>query len=99
MEEYHPIMDLLGDTMQYQFSSRSGMSALTLRANDIPDNCNFESHASGTVNVVQLQEDNDNDEPFIQGIRNCLEILKKHNIQSWLKDNPDWNAPHLGEKN
>eukprot|EP00957_Ditylum_brightwellii_P148798 11328053-Ditylum_brightwellii.AAC.1 len=82
MEEYHPIMGLWGDTMQYQFSSRSGMSALTLRANDVPDNCGFKPCASSAVDIFQLQEDNgnDNDKPFIQGIRHCLEMLKKHNI-------------------
>eukprot|EP00957_Ditylum_brightwellii_P180259 13731747-Ditylum_brightwellii.AAC.3 len=43
MKDYHPIMGLWGDTMQYQFSSRSGMSALMLRANDVLDNCSFKS--------------------------------------------------------
>eukprot|EP00957_Ditylum_brightwellii_P111652 8516644-Ditylum_brightwellii.AAC.1 len=75
IKDYHPIMGLWGNTIQYQFSSRSGMSALTLRANNILDNCSFESRA------------------FIQGIRHHLEMLKKHNIQSWLEDNPDWCAP------
>eukprot|EP00957_Ditylum_brightwellii_P073419 5579074-Ditylum_brightwellii.AAC.1 len=41
MEVYHPSMCLWGNTMQYQFSSRSGMPALTLRANDVLDNCGF----------------------------------------------------------
>eukprot|EP00957_Ditylum_brightwellii_P000018 1245-Ditylum_brightwellii.AAC.1 len=93
MEDYHPIMGLWGNTMQYQFSSQSGMSALTLRANDVPDNCGFELQASGAVAIVQLHEDDNDDEPFIQGIRHCLEILKKHNIQSWLENNPSWSAP------
>eukprot|EP00957_Ditylum_brightwellii_P130120 9925087-Ditylum_brightwellii.AAC.1 len=56
MEEYHPIMGLCGDTMQYQFSSLSGMSALTQCANDVPDNWGFKSWASGDVDVVQLQK-------------------------------------------
>eukprot|EP00957_Ditylum_brightwellii_P124517 9489920-Ditylum_brightwellii.AAC.1 len=80
VEEYHPIMGLWGDTMHYQFSSRPGMSALI-----------FKSQARGTVIIFQLQEEDD--EPFIQSIRHCLEMLKKHNIQSWLEDNPDQNAP------
>eukprot|EP00957_Ditylum_brightwellii_P138631 10567006-Ditylum_brightwellii.AAC.1 len=29
MKEYHPIMSLWGNTIQYQFSSHFGMSALT----------------------------------------------------------------------
>eukprot|EP00957_Ditylum_brightwellii_P028187 2128799-Ditylum_brightwellii.AAC.1 len=93
MEDYHPIIGLWGNTMQYQFSSRSGMSALTQCTNDVPDYQGFESWASGAVDVVQLNGDNDNDEPFIQRIKQCLEMLGKHNIQSWLQDNPSWNAP------
>eukprot|EP00957_Ditylum_brightwellii_P114853 8758026-Ditylum_brightwellii.AAC.1 len=69
MEDYHSIMGLWGSTMQYQFSSQSGMSALTQCANDVPDNQSFESRASSAVDVVQLNEDNTDDEPFIQGIR------------------------------
>eukprot|EP00957_Ditylum_brightwellii_P105574 8048625-Ditylum_brightwellii.AAC.1 len=93
MEDYHPIMDLWGDTMQYQFSLWSGMSALMLCTNSFLDNHGFESRASKAVGVVQLQEDDNNNEPFIQCIRHHLEMLKKHNIQSWLEDNPDWCAP------
>eukprot|EP00957_Ditylum_brightwellii_P036965 2798339-Ditylum_brightwellii.AAC.1 len=93
MEEYHPIMGLWGNTMQYQFSSQYGMSALTQHINNVPDNQGFESGAISAVDIVQLHKDDDNDEPFIQGIRHCLEMLKKHNIQSWLEDNPSWNAP------
>eukprot|EP00957_Ditylum_brightwellii_P125226 9545846-Ditylum_brightwellii.AAC.1 len=92
MEDYHPIMGLWGDTIQYQFSSRSGMSALTLHANNIPDNCSFKSLARSAVDIIQLHKDDFDDEPFIQGIRHCLKMLKKHNIQSWLKDNPSWSA-------
>eukprot|EP00957_Ditylum_brightwellii_P009103 688558-Ditylum_brightwellii.AAC.1 len=66
--------------MQYQFSSRSGMSALIQCANNIPDNQGFESQASSAVDIVQLHKDDNNDEPFIQGIRQHLEILRKHNI-------------------
>eukprot|EP00957_Ditylum_brightwellii_P000760 60344-Ditylum_brightwellii.AAC.1 len=69
------------------------MSALTQCNNDVPDNWGFESQASSAVDIVQLNNDNNNDEHFIQGIRQRLEILKKHNIQSWLKDNPSWNTP------
>eukprot|EP00957_Ditylum_brightwellii_P148763 11325780-Ditylum_brightwellii.AAC.1 len=79
--------------MQYQFSSQSGMSALTLCANDIQDNWGFESQSSSAVDVVQLHNDDYNNEPFIQGIRHRLEMLKKHNIQFWLKDNLNWNTP------
>eukprot|EP00957_Ditylum_brightwellii_P088768 6759943-Ditylum_brightwellii.AAC.1 len=38
MEDYHPIMGLWGNTMQYQFSSWLGMSALTQHTNNVPDN-------------------------------------------------------------
>eukprot|EP00957_Ditylum_brightwellii_P026961 2038248-Ditylum_brightwellii.AAC.1 len=69
MEDYHPIMGLWSDTMQYQFSSKSGMSALTQYSNDVPDNWSFESQASGAVDVVQVDDDDNNDEPFIQGIK------------------------------
>eukprot|EP00957_Ditylum_brightwellii_P030640 2321920-Ditylum_brightwellii.AAC.1 len=93
MEEYHPNMGLWGDTMQYQFSSWSGMSALTQRANNVPDNWGFESQASGAVDNVQLHKDDDNNEPFIQGIGHHLEMLRKHNIQSWLEVNANWNTP------
>eukprot|EP00957_Ditylum_brightwellii_P148519 11308618-Ditylum_brightwellii.AAC.1 len=93
MEDYHPTMGLWGDTIQYQFSSQSGMSALMLCTINVPDNCNFKSHASSAVDVAQLHEEKNDDEPFIQGIRHCLEVSKKHNIQSCLKDNPDWCAP------
>eukprot|EP00957_Ditylum_brightwellii_P020146 1519353-Ditylum_brightwellii.AAC.1 len=79
MEEYHPIMGLWGDTMQYQFSSRFGMSALTQHANGVPDNQCFELQASGAVDVVQLHKDDGNNNPFIQGIRHHLEMLKKNN--------------------
>eukprot|EP00957_Ditylum_brightwellii_P204391 15339029-Ditylum_brightwellii.AAC.2 len=72
MEDYHPIMGMWGDTMQCQFSSRSSMSALTQCANNVPDNWGFESQASGTADVVQLNDDGNNDEPFIQGIKQCL---------------------------
>eukprot|EP00957_Ditylum_brightwellii_P043735 3316266-Ditylum_brightwellii.AAC.1 len=80
MEDYHPTMGMWGDIMQYQFSSWSGMSALTQRANNVPDNRGFESQASGAVDVVQLNNDDNNNEPFIQGIKQCLEMLRKHNI-------------------
>eukprot|EP00957_Ditylum_brightwellii_P074564 5666007-Ditylum_brightwellii.AAC.1 len=73
MEDYHPSMGLWCDTMQYQFSSQSGMSVLTQHANNVPDNQGFESQASGAVDVVQLNDDNNDDEPFIQGIKQCLE--------------------------
>eukprot|EP00957_Ditylum_brightwellii_P117635 8972622-Ditylum_brightwellii.AAC.1 len=80
MEEYHLIMGLQGNTMQYQFSSQSGMFALTQHANDVPNNWGFESQASSAFDVVQLHKDDDNNEPFIQGIRQYLEMLRKHNI-------------------
>eukprot|EP00957_Ditylum_brightwellii_P119885 9148199-Ditylum_brightwellii.AAC.2 len=80
MEEYHPIMGLWGDTMQYQFSSWSGMSALTQCVNDVPDNWGFESQASSAVDVVQLHKDEDDTKSFIQGIRQYSEMLRKHNI-------------------
>eukprot|EP00957_Ditylum_brightwellii_P061468 4665434-Ditylum_brightwellii.AAC.1 len=79
--------------MQYKFSSRSGMSALTQRANDVPDNWGFESWASGAVDILQLNNGNNGDEPLIQGIKHHLEMLRKHNIQSWLDDNLRWNDP------
>eukprot|EP00957_Ditylum_brightwellii_P098399 7496947-Ditylum_brightwellii.AAC.1 len=69
MEAHHPIMGMLGDTMQYHFSSRSGMSALTQHSNNIPDNQDFESRDSGAVSVVQMHKDNDDNKPFVQGIR------------------------------
>eukprot|EP00957_Ditylum_brightwellii_P044315 3362329-Ditylum_brightwellii.AAC.1 len=80
MEEYHPSICLWGDTIQYQFSSRSGMSTLTQRTNNIPDNQGFKLQASGAVDVVQLHKDENDDKPFTQGIRHRLEMLKKHNI-------------------
>eukprot|EP00957_Ditylum_brightwellii_P064818 4917901-Ditylum_brightwellii.AAC.1 len=89
MEKYCPIMGMWGDTMQCQFSSRLGMSALTMKTNDIPDNCCFESCTISAVGAVKLQEGNNNDKPFIQGIRHCLEMPKKYSIQSCLEDNPD----------
>eukprot|EP00957_Ditylum_brightwellii_P164582 12530346-Ditylum_brightwellii.AAC.2 len=52
MEEYHPIMVLWSNIMQYQFSSQSGMSALTQCAKDVSDNWSFESWASSAVDVV-----------------------------------------------
>eukprot|EP00957_Ditylum_brightwellii_P059793 4539782-Ditylum_brightwellii.AAC.2 len=93
MEDYHPIMGLWGNIMQYQFSSWSGMSALTQCANNVPDNQGFELQTSGAVDVVQLHKDDNDNNPFIQVIRHCLEMLKKHNIQSWLEDNPGRNTP------
>eukprot|EP00957_Ditylum_brightwellii_P123716 9431679-Ditylum_brightwellii.AAC.1 len=93
-EDYHPAMGMWGNTMQYQFSSWSDMFALMLQEDDILDNHSFKSHIRGAVNVAQLQEDNFNNNPFIQGIRYHLEMLKKHNIQSWLENNPDWCTPH-----
>eukprot|EP00957_Ditylum_brightwellii_P171865 13083759-Ditylum_brightwellii.AAC.1 len=42
MEDYHPIMGLWGDIIQYQFSSQSCMSVLTQRANNVPGNWGFE---------------------------------------------------------
>eukprot|EP00957_Ditylum_brightwellii_P130970 9990224-Ditylum_brightwellii.AAC.2 len=57
MEDYHPIMGLWGDTMQYQFSSMCGMPALTLCANGVLDNYGFEPRASGAVDVVQLHKE------------------------------------------
>eukprot|EP00957_Ditylum_brightwellii_P045203 3426796-Ditylum_brightwellii.AAC.1 len=80
MESYQPIMGLWGNAIQYQLSSRSGIPALTLCTNNIPDNHGFESCASSTVDVVQLHKDNDDDKHFIQGIRHCLEMPKKKNI-------------------
>eukprot|EP00957_Ditylum_brightwellii_P128774 9823352-Ditylum_brightwellii.AAC.1 len=93
MEDYHPIMGLCGNTMQYQISQQSGMSAITQRANDVPENWGFKSWTSGAVDVVQLHKDDDGNEPFIQGIRQRLDMLRKHSIQSLLDDNPSWNAP------
>eukprot|EP00957_Ditylum_brightwellii_P195836 14920436-Ditylum_brightwellii.AAC.1 len=80
IEDNHPITGLWGDTMKYQFSSQSGMSAITQRASDILDNQGFKSQASSAVNIVQLHKDDDDDKPFIQGIKHHLEMLKKHNI-------------------
>eukprot|EP00957_Ditylum_brightwellii_P170266 12961386-Ditylum_brightwellii.AAC.2 len=54
MEEYHPIMGLWGNTMQYQFSLQSGMSVLTQSANNIVGKLGFESQVSGAVNILQL---------------------------------------------
>eukprot|EP00957_Ditylum_brightwellii_P208848 15359208-Ditylum_brightwellii.AAC.1 len=82
MEEYCPIIGLWGNTMHYQLSSQSGMSAITQRANDIPDNWGFESRASSAVDIVQLHKDDNDDEPLTQGIRHHFEMLKNHNIQS-----------------
>eukprot|EP00957_Ditylum_brightwellii_P012362 933437-Ditylum_brightwellii.AAC.1 len=79
--------------MQYQFSSRSGMSALTQHTNDVPDNRGFESQASSAVDVVQLSKDDSDNKLFIQGIRQYLEMLRRHNIQSWLEDIPSLNTP------
>eukprot|EP00957_Ditylum_brightwellii_P148340 11293651-Ditylum_brightwellii.AAC.1 len=69
MENYHLIMGLWGNTIQYQFSLQSGMSTLTLRANNVPDNHSFKLQASGAVDIVQLHKDDNDDKPFIQGIR------------------------------
>eukprot|EP00957_Ditylum_brightwellii_P172146 13105494-Ditylum_brightwellii.AAC.1 len=66
--------------MQYQFFSWSGMSTLTRRTNNVPDNQGFKSRASGIVDVLQLNDVNNDDEHFIQGIRQHLEMLRKHNI-------------------
>eukprot|EP00957_Ditylum_brightwellii_P128482 9799559-Ditylum_brightwellii.AAC.1 len=79
--------------MQCRFSSWSGMLALTQSANHVPDNQGLQLRASGAVAVVQLHKDDDDDKHFIQGIRHCLEMLKKHNIQSWLENSLSWNAP------
>eukprot|EP00957_Ditylum_brightwellii_P016779 1262701-Ditylum_brightwellii.AAC.1 len=51
MEEYHSIMGLWDNTMQYQFSLWSGISALIQCANNVPDNQGFESQASGAVDI------------------------------------------------
>eukprot|EP00957_Ditylum_brightwellii_P059937 4550740-Ditylum_brightwellii.AAC.1 len=60
------------------------MSALTQHTNNVPDNQGFESRAGSTVDIVQLNNDNNDDEPFIQDIKQQLEMPRKHNIQSLL---------------
>eukprot|EP00957_Ditylum_brightwellii_P125832 9592191-Ditylum_brightwellii.AAC.1 len=62
IEDYHPIMGLWGNTMQHQFSSQSGMSALTQRTNNISYNQGFKSPASSAVDIVQLHKDDDDSE-------------------------------------
>eukprot|EP00957_Ditylum_brightwellii_P108840 8302666-Ditylum_brightwellii.AAC.1 len=64
--------------MQCQFSSQSGMSALTLCANKVPDNSSFELQTSSAVDVVQLHKDDNDDKHFIQDSRHHLGMLKKH---------------------
>eukprot|EP00957_Ditylum_brightwellii_P204120 15337772-Ditylum_brightwellii.AAC.1 len=82
MDKYHTIMDMWGNTMQYQFFSHSSMSALKHCTNNVPDNRGFKSQARNAVDIVQLKNEDNNDKPFIQGIRQYLEMLRKRNIQS-----------------
>eukprot|EP00957_Ditylum_brightwellii_P147548 11236518-Ditylum_brightwellii.AAC.2 len=60
---------------------------------NVLDSHSIKSHASSAVDVVQLQEEEDDNKPFIHSMIHCLEMLKKHNIQYWQEDNPDWYAP------
>eukprot|EP00957_Ditylum_brightwellii_P096590 7356348-Ditylum_brightwellii.AAC.1 len=94
MEDYHTVMGLQGDIIQYQLLSQTGLSGLMCRENNKPDNCGFKPHASNALDVVQLQDDDDDDANFIQGIRQRLELVKTKNIQTWLEENTSWNPMH-----
>eukprot|EP00957_Ditylum_brightwellii_P182411 13895488-Ditylum_brightwellii.AAC.1 len=63
------------------------------RENNKPNNCSFKAQTSSTLNIVQLQEDDNDDACFIQGIRQRLELVETKNIQAWFEENPSWNAP------
>eukprot|EP00957_Ditylum_brightwellii_P083649 6358280-Ditylum_brightwellii.AAC.1 len=75
-------MGLWGAAIQYQLLSWTGLSGLMCRENNKPDNCGFEAQASGALDIIQLQDNNDNDTNFIQGIGQRLELVKTKNIQN-----------------
>eukprot|EP00957_Ditylum_brightwellii_P047088 3575738-Ditylum_brightwellii.AAC.1 len=63
------------------------------RANDMPENCGFKARSKCITNVVALLGDNNDDTSFIQGIEQCLDLVKTANIQKWLNSYPNWIVP------
>eukprot|EP00957_Ditylum_brightwellii_P158493 12064405-Ditylum_brightwellii.AAC.1 len=89
-ESYHLLMGLRSDTLAYQFSSVTGLSGLTQKKSNVPDNRGFDLRKSGALQVVTLLEDCDEDDPFIINIEQHLDMFKNSNIAAWLQDHPNW---------
>eukprot|EP00957_Ditylum_brightwellii_P195040 14860717-Ditylum_brightwellii.AAC.1 len=83
-------MGLWADTLAYQLSSATGLSGLALKKDDVPDSQGFEVREDGSLPVVALLEDCEDDDVFISNITRRLDYIKNSNIAIWLKDHPDW---------
>ena len=86
-------MGLWADTLAYQLSPATGLSGLTQKKDDAPDGRGFEARDVGSLPVVALLEDCEDDEAFISNIARRLEYVRNSNISTWLKDHPDWADP------
>eukprot|EP00957_Ditylum_brightwellii_P185132 14098239-Ditylum_brightwellii.AAC.1 len=82
-------MGLWADMLAYQLSSATGLSDLTQKKDDVPDSQGFEAREDGSLPVVALLEDCDDDEAFISNIIRQHDYTKNSNIATWLKDHPD----------
>eukprot|EP00957_Ditylum_brightwellii_P080813 6147502-Ditylum_brightwellii.AAC.1 len=86
-------MGLWVDTLAYQFFSATGLSGLTQKKDDAPNSQGFEACKDGSLPVVALSKNCDDDEAFISNMARCLDYIKNPNIAKWLKDHPDWVEP------
>eukprot|EP00957_Ditylum_brightwellii_P119343 9104462-Ditylum_brightwellii.AAC.1 len=75
-EAYHPLMGFWADTLAYQLSSATGLSGLMQKKGDVPDSQGFEAHEDGSLPVVALLEDCNDDEVFISNIARHLDYIE-----------------------
>eukprot|EP00957_Ditylum_brightwellii_P183412 13971196-Ditylum_brightwellii.AAC.1 len=80
--------------MAYQLSSAIGLSGLTQKKDDAPDSRGFEARGVGSLPVVTLLEDCNDDDALISNIARRLDYVKNSNITTWLKDHPEWVDPN-----
>eukprot|EP00957_Ditylum_brightwellii_P064635 4905454-Ditylum_brightwellii.AAC.1 len=73
-------MGLWADTLAYQLSSATGLLGLTQKKDDAPNGQGFEAREVGSLPVVALLEDCDDDDAFISNIVRRLDYVKNSNI-------------------
>eukprot|EP00957_Ditylum_brightwellii_P185859 14150272-Ditylum_brightwellii.AAC.1 len=92
-ESYHTLVRLWADKLAYQLSSATGLSGLMQKKDDVPNGQGFEVCEDGSLPVVALLEDCNEDKAFISNIARQPDYIKNSNVATWLKDHPEWMDP------